>query len=111
VALVVPDEEVLLAWAATQPALAKKSLADLCADQTVRDMVFKDIVQGLHEAKLNGFEIPKAVVLIPEPFSIENDLLTPTMKLKRQVARDHFQPLIAAMYESVKKGAPTPSKL
>jgi len=30
-------------------------------------------------------------VLLKDPFSIENDLLTPTMKLKRNVAKKVFQ--------------------
>lgn len=55
--------------------------------------------------KLSGLEKPKDIALTFEPFSIENNLLTPTFKLKRNIAREHFKVLIDSMYvELVKKG-------
>lgn len=41
--------------------------------------------------KLSGLEKPKDIYLTFEGFSIENNFLTPTFKLKRNVARDHFR--------------------
>ena len=38
-----------------------------------------------------GYEIIAAVYLHPEMFTAENDLLTPSMKLKRNVARKIFE--------------------
>jgi long-subunit acyl-CoA synthetase (AMP-forming) len=35
-----------------------------------------------------------------DPFTIESDLLTPTMKLKRNIAKDKFKEQISKMYES-----------
>ncbi len=46
-----------------------------------------------------------AVTLVPEPFSIENDLLTPTMKLKRPQAKKVFQEAIQQMYARTGSGA------
>ena len=39
-----------------------------------------------------------AVTLTPEPFSVENGLLTPTFKLKRPQAKAAFQDAIKGMY-------------
>ena len=47
----------------------------------------------------------QAVHLTPVPFSVENHLLTPTFKLKRNVAAKFFEKEIAAMYG---KGAGAP---
>ena len=55
--------------------------------------------------KLSSLEKPRDICLTADAFSIENNLLTPTFKLKRNVARDHFKPQIDAMYdELMKKG-------
>ena len=43
------------------------------------------------EKNLMGFEIPKKIYLAKEPFSIENQLMTPTMKLRRQIAKKYFE--------------------
>jgi len=55
------------------------------------------------QQKLSGLEKPKDIHLTLEGFSVENNLLTPTFKLKRNVARDHFKPQITAMYEVLAK--------
>jgi long-chain acyl-CoA synthetase len=49
--------------------------------------------------QLQGFEMVKAVHLCAEPFTLENDLLTPTFKLKRNVAKARFQTIIDDLYE------------
>jgi long-chain acyl-CoA synthetase len=51
------------------------------------------------EAGFFGFEIPSAVHLTSALFSVENDLLTPTFKLKRNEAKKHFFNEIKNMYK------------
>lgn len=55
--------------------------------------------------QLKGFEAAKAFRIIAEPFTVENDLLTPTFKLKRNIAKVHFQRLIDDMYSSPEIGS------
>lgn len=50
--------------------------------------------------KLSGLEKIKKLHLVLEPFSIENDLLTPTFKIKRNVAKNVYKDVILAIYES-----------
>lgn len=56
-------------------------------------------------AKLKGFEMVRAVHLETEPFSVENELLTPSMKLKRPQLTEKYLPTIDALYADLKKAA------
>ena len=63
--------------------------------------------------KLNSLEKPKQITLLMDPFTIESDILTPTMKLKRNIATDRFKDQITKMYEAkamAPTGAPAPKK-
>ena len=60
------------------------------------------------EAKLQGFEMVKKVALEPEVWSVENGILTPTFKLKRNEAKKKYLSQIDAMYA---QGLPPVSRL
>lgn len=45
------------------------------------------------------YGVPRAVALTLEPWTIENGMLTPTLKLKRRVIRARYQDDINALYE------------
>ncbi|KAG1139316.1 hypothetical protein G6F36_015961 [Rhizopus arrhizus] len=53
------------------------------------------------KSELRGFEFAKAIYLSSEPFSIENDLLTPTFKVKRPQAKKYYEAQIAELYERI----------
>ena len=59
-------------------------------------------------AKLQGFEVVKKVSLEAEAWSTENNLLTPTFKLKRNEAKKKYIGQIDAMYA---QGLPPTSRL
>ena len=48
--------------------------------------------------KLKGFEMVKAVHLEGEAFSVDNDCLTPSFKLKRPQLQKRYQAQLDAMY-------------
>jgi long-chain acyl-CoA synthetase len=50
------------------------------------------------ENKFNSLEKIKQVHLVADPFTIENDILTPTMKIKRNIAKKVFQEQINELY-------------
>ena len=50
-----------------------------------------EIANICKEHKLSSLEKPKDIFLTADAFSIENNLLTPTFKLKRNVARDFYK--------------------
>jgi long-chain acyl-CoA synthetase len=45
------------------------------------------------------YGVPRAVALTLEPWTIENGMLTPTLKLKRRVIRARYQDDINALYD------------
>jgi long-chain acyl-CoA synthetase len=47
-----------------------------------------------------GFEIIKKIFLFKDEFTIENDLVTPTLKVKRHNAKKFFEKEIEDMYNS-----------
>ncbi|RLO11377.1 hypothetical protein DYB28_010241, partial [Aphanomyces astaci] len=65
----------------------------------VVEAVHKDIVAVGKKGALSGFETVRAILLHPEHFTVENDLLTPTFKLKRNDAKKLFSTQIDALYD------------
>ncbi len=44
------------------------------------------------------FELPKGIYLEREAFSVANDLVTPTMELRRRQLLERYTPQVEAMY-------------
>lgn len=109
VAILVPDEDSVRNMLASEdPSLAKASLSTICQSDKLKVFIMKEIKRVAKESGLLGFEIPKAIHLESEPFSVDNELMTPTFKLKRPQARDKYEKRIEAMYASL---PPPASKL
>ncbi|KAF0697828.1 Aste57867_11515 [Aphanomyces stellatus] len=97
VAIVVPEEAALLELAHSLG--VSGTLAHVCANKQVVDAVV-NALNGLgKKAKLHGFEMVKAIKLSPVPFSVDNQLLTPTMKLKRNDAKKAYKDAIDQLYQ------------
>ena len=62
-------------------------------------VVYRDLVRIADKNKLNSLEVPKNMMILKKPFSVDDDLLTPTWKLKRNVARKYYADDIKRMYE------------
>ncbi|XP_060794987.1 long-chain-fatty-acid--CoA ligase 5 isoform X3 [Neoarius graeffei] len=96
VAIVVPDAEIL-------PSLAEKlgvkgSLEELCKNQQIKKAILSDLVKLGCEAGLKSFEQVKDLHLHPEQFTVENGLLTPTLKAKRGDLSKFFKREIESLY-------------
>ncbi|KAJ3099528.1 Long chain acyl-CoA synthetase 7 peroxisomal [Phlyctochytrium planicorne] len=76
-------------------------LIKLAADKDIIAGILEDLQKLGKSNKLAGFEIPRGLFLTADPMTIENGLLTPTMKIKRNVAQDFFKNEIAAMYAAI----------
>ncbi|KAL9341551.1 hypothetical protein Peur_064876 [Populus x canadensis] len=110
VAVVAVEPDVLRDWAVSE-GIKYDDLGQLCNDPRARAAVLADMDLVGKEAQLRGFEFAKAVTLVPEPFTMENGLLTPTFKVKRPQAKEYFAKAISNMYAALSASDPKPPKL
>ncbi|XP_013797189.1 long-chain-fatty-acid--CoA ligase 5 [Apteryx mantelli] len=101
VGIVVPDPEMLPEFAAKLG--IKGSYEDICKNPAVKKAILEDIVKLGKEAGLKSFEQVKDLYIHTEMFSVENGLLTPTLKAKRAELAKFFQSQIEALYSSVQE--------
>lgn len=97
VAVVVPDQDYLPSWAKRTLGL-EASYQELCAKPEVKAAILEDLTRLGKEGGLKSFEQVKAIGIHTEMFSIENGLLTPTLKAKRNEMRQCFRPEIDKLY-------------
>jgi long-chain acyl-CoA synthetase len=71
--------------------------------------ILKELTRVGQAARLKGFELVKAVHLDSVQFSVDNNLLTPTFKLKRAPLQQHYQKQIDNMYMQLKRNGAVPS--
>ncbi|QYK01362.1 AMP-dependent synthetase/ligase [Shewanella psychrotolerans] len=94
-ALIVPAYESLEAWAKDK-GLRYESPMELLRHTYVVEH-FEQRLKTL-QAELAGFEKIKKFTLLPEAFSMEAGLITPTMKLRRKMIYHKYASEINAMY-------------
>ena len=93
-ALIVPNTEALEQWAASKGI----DISDLNS-KPVQDLFKKELKREV--ANRPGYRPDERVstfVLLDEPFTIENGLLTQTMKVKRPKVSDRYGDAIAALF-------------
>ncbi|XP_055923856.1 long-chain-fatty-acid--CoA ligase 1 isoform X3 [Eupeodes corollae] len=97
VAVVVPDVDVLKTWA--QENAVKGTLSVLCNNPDVKNLIMNDMIAWGKQGGLKSFEQVKDIYLHPDPFSVQNGLLTPTYKTKRPQLKSYFKPQLEDMYK------------
>uniref|UniRef100_A0A8C0WP97 Long-chain-fatty-acid--CoA ligase n=1 Tax=Castor canadensis TaxID=51338 RepID=A0A8C0WP97_CASCN len=100
IAIVVPDVEILCSWA--QKKGFQGSFEELCRNKDVKKAILEDMVRLGKDSGLKTFEQVKGIALHTELFSVDNGLLTPTMKAKRPELRNYFRSQIDELYSTIK---------
>ena len=72
---------------------------DLCGNNIMEEEIVKDCDIIGRTFDLKGFELPKKIRIINESFSLENNLMTPTLKLKAKSIKDKYSDEIKKLYE------------
>lgn len=96
VCVIVPNPETAQEWA-LKNGMKGKDARQLTQSTEFKKAVLADLQSKSRHAKLNGFEIVKNVHLDPDMWTNEN-LLTPTFKLKRKEAENKYRNEIERMY-------------
>lgn len=111
VALVVPRRVALRSWAESRR-LPTEPLETLLESEDVRTLIREELDRLGRDFK--GYERIVAFKLLEEPFSNENGLLTPTLKVKRARVEERYRAEIASLYsaaQSMRTGAqPSPQR-
>ena len=70
----------------------------LSEDTELRQIIFDNIIKLAIENACISLEKPKQMHLVYEPWTEAMNILTPTQKLKRNIAKEIYVNEIAAMY-------------
>lgn len=91
VAVVVPDFDYLARH-------LNKTRNQIIQDEESKKFVWSEMMEKAASSNLNSLEKIQQLELIDEEFTQENELLTPTMKIKRPAARQYFKEVVERLY-------------
>lgn len=92
VALIVPDPEFAAEWSGG----SKSDLAALANDKAFRKAIGGAVDRM--NADLSVIERIRRFAVCREPFAIENDMMTPSMKIRRHVIRERYGEALESLY-------------
>ena len=113
VAIVIPDQEHAVPMAVKAGILPPSTsnpgpivpgappnpdIVKISQDKRFIDLVLNEMNQVGMKTKLRGFEMVKAIYIEPTLFSVDNGMLTPTFKVKRNEAKEKYKAQFAEMY-------------
>jgi long-chain acyl-CoA synthetase len=100
VAIVVPDGEWLAEWAQRNGKAdgreAEQLLAELAGDGELQSALGAVIDRANQEVSLP--EKVRRFVIAPGSFTVENDMMTPTLKVRRHKVKEAYQDRLEALY-------------
>jgi long-chain acyl-CoA synthetase len=95
VALIVPHQETI--EAAAKASGNSADLSSLVADKHLRTAV--DAAIARVNAQVQGHERVRRFILAREPFAIANEMMTPTLKIRRHKIREAYGEELEALYK------------
>jgi long-chain acyl-CoA synthetase len=95
VCIAVPDADLLKRYAKEFRLITETE--ELLKNSTVQDFMSHEIKKHL-EKKFKHYEIPKKFFYIVDDFTLDNGLLTQTLKLKRRSVISRYQYIIDDLY-------------
>jgi len=103
VALIVVDQASLLNWAEDND-IVFGDVDELLQRDEIQQLFHDEIEEWGEDVK--SYELPKEFVLTTDEFTPENEMLTPTLKLKRRIIMENYGEQLAELYaDAVPLGA------
>mmetsp|Transcript_61802 Transcript_61802/g.145352 ORF Transcript_61802/g.145352 Transcript_61802/m.145352 type:complete len:776 (+) Transcript_61802:170-2497(+) len=107
VAVVVPEKDTVMRYCREHD--IDEDLSKVCSFPEVQEAIFKDIRDCCQEAGLRGYEHPKAIYIetnglneMGQGFTVDNDCLTPSFKLRRPQLLRRYSDNIDMMYTKLR---------
>jgi long-chain acyl-CoA synthetase len=97
-ALLVPDFERVEEYALKNDILFT-DIKGLLENPEIRAMIGRRLDKVHQENNIPGYEQVKKFVILPSEFTMDNNEVTPTLKLKRKIVTAKFQQELDALYE------------
>lgn len=99
VAIVVPSEETFSRWCKDRGVDTKdKSFEELCKTEGISKILLDDLSKIGRENGLKSFELAKKVLVTTVQFTVENKMMTPSLKSRRMEIEKYFRSDIDDMY-------------
>lgn len=97
-ALIVPNFDEIRHWIKEKnlKELEKLEPANLVENEQIRKLIEFEI--DLTKSRMKRYEFPRAFKLLSQEFSIDNDLLTPKLSLKRKNITKQYQEDLKKLY-------------
>ncbi|KAL6225679.1 hypothetical protein ACLB2K_004528 [Fragaria x ananassa] len=102
VAVVVPEENSTKKWADLNGHTG--SFSDLCSLDQLKNYILEELKLTAERNKLRGFEYIKGIIIEPRPFDMERDLVTATLKKKRNQLLKYYQVGLDELYQNLDAG-------
>lgn len=102
VALLTLDEEAVIAWGAENGVTAT-SADGIRDDPRFRTFLSARVAEA--NSQLASFETVKYYDVLPEDFTVENEMLTPSLKIRRRVIHARYRDQFESLYQPVRTHA------
>ncbi|PRQ45147.1 putative long-chain-fatty-acid--CoA ligase [Rosa chinensis] len=102
VAVVVPEEKSTKKWADLNGHTG--SFSDLCSLDELKNHILEEFKLTAKRNKLRGFEYIKGIIIEPHPFDMERDMVTATLKKKRNQLLKYYQVRLDELYQNLDAG-------
>uniref|UniRef100_A0A6M2EHI4 AMP-dependent synthetase/ligase domain-containing protein n=1 Tax=Populus davidiana TaxID=266767 RepID=A0A6M2EHI4_9ROSI len=98
VALIVPSRRMLEKWA-QETGIQHQNFSELCNKADAVSEVEQSLSKVAKASRLDKFETPAKIKLLPDPWTPESGLVTAALKIKREQLKSKFKDELQKLYE------------